>query len=114
MDLRRPLHNPLIIRQKVVLDSEQLTTIESDPDHFGAIYSIETIRQGRPEPSKQLIADVFAAEFRLHVILLQLQCILSQVRKSFLRRTNNQISKEFRYYAYENGMILFTNIITII
>lgn len=111
--MRRPLHNPLIIRQKVVLESEKLTTIEPDPNHFGAVYSIESIRQGRPEPPKQLIADVFSAEFRLHVILLQLQGLLSQIRKSFQNRLNNQLSREFRYYQYENGMRFFSQLVAL-
>ena len=104
---RHTLYNPLVIRQKVILQSEDLQMTENSPDHFGAIYSIETIRQGQPEPSKQLIADVFAAEFRLHVILLQLQGVLSQVRKIFLHRIVNQISNEFRYFTYENGNYFF-------
>ena len=70
MELRHPNYNQLVVRQKVVQESDSLQSIDHDPDHFGIIYSVETIRQGQPEPSRQLIADVYASEFRLHVIFL--------------------------------------------
>lgn len=112
-DRCRPLSIPLHVRQKIVLESEHLQPFVSSPDHFGAVFSIETIRQGHPEPPKQLIADVFTAEFHLHVILLQLQGFTLQIRKSFLHRIVNQISREFRYYSYETGkkVHLFRNLI---
>ena len=78
--------------------------VERDPDHYGATFSIETIRQGRPEPARQLISEVYSSEYHLHVVILQLQGFLSQIRKSFLHRTNNQLTREFRYYSYEPGM----------
>lgn len=107
---RRANYNQLIIRQKVVLESDNLLVVESDPDHYGATFSIETIRQGRPEPTKQLISEVYSSEYRLHVVFLQLQGFLSQIRKSFLHRTNNQLTREFRYYSYEPGIETYRNL----
>ena len=99
---RLAVYNQLIVRQKTIAESERLR-LESDPDYFGRIYSFETIRQGQPEPPKQLIADVYTSEFCLHVVFLQLQGFLAQIRNSFLHRVINQISREFRYYHYEPG-----------
>ena len=89
-----------------MVDSETLQTIGRSPDHHGAVYSIETIRQGTPEPTKQLIADVYTAEFRLHVTLLRFQGFMSQIRKSFRNRIKNQITNEFRYYPFESGKFI--------
>ena len=95
----------MIVRQKIVLDSDDLYSAPKAPDYYGKIYGIETIRQGQPVPTKHLISEVYASEFRLHVVLLQIQGFLSQVRDSFRHRTSNQITKEYRYYPYEAGKL---------
>ena len=93
-----------------MIDSDSIQAVGLSPDHHGTIYSFETIRQGQPEPTKDLISAVYSSEFRLHVTLLQFQGFLSQVRKSFLIRIRNQLTNEYRYYSYESGIFMFCGV----
>ena len=94
------------VKQRVMVDSETIQSVGHSPDHYGAVYSIETIRQGRPTPTKEDVANVYTSEYRLHVSLLQFQGFMSQIRQSFLHRIRNQLSNEYRYYSFEPGINL--------